>query len=87
MMHITTFNNDWYARYIAQAVGNFSEDTPADAVAVAKGIMVAGAFIAEAIDQSIGQRNEDNVVAQLSNVAGSITDLANAVESMSENLH
>lgn len=49
-MEVTLFNDDWYHKIIQQTQRGFSEDTSADAAAIAVAIMTAGCCISQALD-------------------------------------
>ena len=77
MSETPLLRNDWYEEFIAQTAESFGEDTSDDAKAVAQGIMVAGALIAEAIDLSLGRYddNMENAVSQLLSIREALSEI------------
>ena len=76
METVSVFTDAWYARYIDQTKSNFPATTSDDGVAIAMAIMVAGAFIGQAIDNGIGpDAPEGNLKDAISGVASTLYDI------------
>ena len=71
------FNNPWYAEKIEQSL---HDDEYAG---VSRAIMVAGAFIAEAITDSLGpNRNEETVMHVIDGIAISLSEISDAIKDL-----
>ena len=76
-MEVTIFKDDWYHKYINQTLRSCG-DASSDAVAIAEAIMTAGAFIAQAIDASVGpdaEHHERNITEVLSRLSSTLYDI------------
>jgi hypothetical protein len=77
-MEIHLFKEDWFPKYIRQTLDGLHDDTSPDAEAIATSIMVAGAFIAQAIDCSVGPHSEEHegsLSSELHNLASTMYDI------------
>jgi hypothetical protein len=73
---ITTFNSDWYANMIEAQLTKCADAGP-DALAIARGLMVAGAFVAEAIESA-----SEEISAQLSDLGGATDRVAEQLDEL-----
>ncbi|TWT86997.1 hypothetical protein [Stieleria varia] len=79
-MKITSFTDTWYPECMNQVRSSFSDDVSLDAAAIADAIMVAGAFIAQSIDNSIGHTaeggNGSTLLDAINNLGRELNDIA-----------
>ena len=75
-----SFSDDWYTEYITQVIGRHPSDASSDSIAIAHAVMVAGAFISQAIDGHDGHiADKLDAVANSINSINSISELASAM--------
>lgn len=75
-IEVILFDNDWYHRMISQIQKGFGDDVTGDGYATATGVMIAGAFVGQAIDNAF--RHEDG------STQNAIEDLAAAINRIGE---
>jgi len=79
-MNITAFIDAWYPEYMDKVCSGFSDKVSPDASAIANAIMVAGAFIAQSVDNSIGHEadngNGDTLVEAINDLGRELNDIA-----------
>lgn len=82
MKETALFNSDWYAQFINQTLRSHEKASP-DARVIADGIMVAGAFIAEAINHSVqGHQDDASVCDRLNCMANALEQIAETIDSL-----
>ncbi len=76
-MTVHLFSDPWYSSYIAQTLDGHEED---DNFLLAMSIMMAGAFVAQSIDNAFGEGRTENGYDGEGTVRDALNDIASGLD-------